>query len=324
MRKQTPGYLHLLQKGELRKRVRLLFSIFSSCKLCPWKCGVDRTKGEKGRCGASNKVKVAKAIPHFGEEPVISGTRGSGTIFFSHCNLKCCYCQNYQISHEGMGKNISVEELSRVMLGLQEKGCHNINLVSAAHYLPLIIKALCLAAKDGLCIPIVYNTNGYEDAQVLRLLDGIIDIYLPDAKYANDTCAMKYSSAKNYSRVNLRAVQEMFRQAGCPVIDSKGIALKGLIVRHLVLPGSLSGTRQVLQKLKKHFGPFISISLMGQYIPCYNAHNFKELSTRTSREEYFQAVEILESLGFENGWTQDWDSLDSGVVPDFTKSDTWN
>ncbi len=322
--KKTPGYLKLFQNGELTKRVGQLRALFSPCRLCPFKCNVDRTKGEKGRCQASSKVKVARALPHFGEEPVISGSKGSGTIFFSHCNLKCCFCQNYQISHEALGQEHSVEELADMMLILQAKGCHNLNLVSGTHFLPLIAQALFLAAAQGLLLPVVYNTNGYEEVEVLRLLEGIVDIYLPDVKYAQDAAAVKYSAAENYTRINLQALQEMFRQAGYLVTGEKGMALKGLIVRHLVLPGRLSGTGQVLKSLKKQFGTRISISLMGQYIPCYQAHRFQEISNRTSEKEYSQALKTLEALGFENGWIQQWESLDRDFFPDFTKSDTWN
>jgi putative pyruvate formate lyase activating enzyme len=320
----TPAYINLLNNGELEKRVERLFEILSSCKLCPWKCGVDRTKGEKGRCNASNTLRASKAVPHFGEEPVLSGFRGSGTIFFSHCNLKCCFCQNYQISQEGLGNDFSVEELSSMMLDLQEQGCHNINLVSPAHYLPYIIKALFLSAKKGLSIPLVYNSNGYDDITTLRLLENIVDIYLPDIKYSDDVHAMNCSSAINYSHVSIRAVQEMFRQVGLLSVDSMGIALKGLIIRHLVLPGGLSGTDKVLKNIRKHFGPLVSISLMGQYRPCYNAYKFEKLKERISREEYFEAVKTFESLGFENGWVQEWENLDREFLPDFSKKDRWS
>ncbi len=321
---KQPGYVHLLQNSELEKRIKQLFEIFSPCRLCPWKCGVNRAKGERGRCNASHRVKVARAIPHFGEEPAISGSRGSGTIFFSHCNLKCCYCQNYQISHEARGEEISARELSSMMLALQDAGCHNINLVSAAHYLPHIISALFQAAQNGLEIPVVYNTNGYEDVLVLQILTGIVDIYLPDAKYAQDEYATMYSSAENYSMINSRAMLEMFRQTGHLVMDSNGIALRGLIVRHLVLPHGISGTTSVLKNLVKLFGPSVSISLMAQYRPCYKAHKFEKLKSGTAGEDYFRAIETLESLGFENGWIQDWETLDASFIPDFTKADTWN
>lgn len=321
---QKPGYFQLLHTGELAKRAEQLFAMLAPCRLCPWQCGVDRTKGAKGRCRAGSTARVAKAVPHFGEEPVISGSRGSGTIFFSHCNLRCCFCQNYQISHEALGEDVTVARLSDMMLGLQEQGCHNINLVSAAQHLPFIVQALNSAAAQGLSCPIVYNSNGYEDVGVLRLLEGIVDVYLPDAKYADDENAQKYSGTKNYVEINMNALDEMFRQAGYVETDEAGIARKGLIVRHLVLPGGLAGTERILETLKKRFGRFLAVSLMGQYTPCYRSEQFPELAAKTTREEYSRAVAAFESLGFENGWTQELETLDGSFVPDFRKKDSWN
>jgi len=320
----APGYLRLLQKGELSKRIKQLYSLFEQCRLCPWTCGVSREKGERGRCRASSRVKIAKALPHFGEEPVISGTRGSGTIFFSNCSLSCCYCQNYQISHGSLGREITVEELSAIMVDLQEKGCHNINLVSASHYMPPIIEALQTAAQHGLSIPIVYNSNGYENTTLLRILDGIIDIYLPDIKYASDMNANKYSSAVHYTRITRDALQEMFQQVGTLVVNDDGLAQKGLIIRHLVLPNGTSGTEQILEQLHCTFGPSVAVSIMGQYIPCFQAHKFPEINIRLSKNEYNKVIDIIESLGFENGWIQDRESLDTNFIPDFNKSDSWN
>jgi len=320
---KKPGYLELLQSGELAGRAGKLCSLLSACRLCPWRCGADRTRGETGRCGAGNTARVAKAVAHFGEEPPVSGTRGSGTIFFSRCNLRCCFCQNYQISHEALGEDVSVEALKHLMLGLQEQGCHNISLVSASHYLPFAIQALLQAAQEGLALPVVYNSNGYEDAEVLSLLEGIINIYLPDAKYGDDGCALKYSGAADYTAVNRRALDEMFRQAGYLELDENGIALRGLIVRHLVLPGGLAGTGAVLTALKQRFGRFLAVSLMGQYSPCFRAAGIPELSTRVSGEDYRAACGLLESLAFENGWVQDPATMDESFLPDFRKKDTW-
>jgi putative pyruvate formate lyase activating enzyme len=267
---------------------------------------------------------MAKAVSHLGEEPAISGTRGSGTIFFSYCNLKCCFCQNFQISQEALGSDVSVEELCDMMLNLQAQGCHNINLVSASHFLPFVVKALWIASGKGLRIPTVYNSNGYEDAEALRMLDGIIDVYLPDVKYADDSCAQKYSGAKNYSNINLKALEEMFRQGGYLEVDEAGIAVKGLIVRHLVLPGRLAETGRILEMLKNRFGHFLAVSLMGQYRPCYHASAFPELCAGISRKEYEEAVGIFEALGFESGWVQEFEGLDGSFVPDFQKRDSWN
>jgi putative pyruvate formate lyase activating enzyme len=324
MAMKPPGYQRLLESGELLSRSEQLRHLFAPCRLCPWQCGVDRPGGERGQCGAGRVVRVAKAMPHFGEEPAISGSCGSGTIFFAHCNLRCCFCQNYQISQQALGVQVSTAELAEMMLRLQAQGCHNINLVSSAHYLPLVVEALCQAAAKGLSIPIVYNSNGYEGLHTLRLLDGIIDIYLPDVKYAQDAPAQTYSAARDYPRINLAAVQEMFAQVGHLTTDGQGLALKGLLVRHLVLPHGLAGTSVTLQRLKELFGPQLFISLMAQYMPCYHAHEFEELRSRITRTEYAEAVDLLEALGLENGWVQDWDSLDASFFPDFSKSDTWN
>jgi putative pyruvate formate lyase activating enzyme len=323
-RDTMPGYHTLLATGELDRRAQALMSLAASCRLCPWHCSVNRLRGERGRCGAGASVRIAKALAHFGEEPVITGTDGSGTVFFAHCNLKCCFCQNWQISHDGLGTDLTVEQLALQLCELQQQGCHNINLVSAAHFMPWVVQALGLAAAGGLRLPVVYNSNGYEDTAMLGLLEGIVDIYLPDAKYGDDGCAARYSAARNYRAINSAALDEMFRQAGYLELDEAGIARKGLIVRHLVLPGGRAGTGAVLEKLKHQFGRFLSVSLMGQYRPCYHSADFPELQTQTSPQEYDAAIAALEDLGFENGWTQRHDALDGSFVPDFRKKDTWS
>jgi putative pyruvate formate lyase activating enzyme len=318
------GYQTLLQTGELEKRAQALLALAASCRLCPWHCGVRRLQGGMGRCGAGSLPRIAKALAHFGEEPPITGANGSGAVFFAHCNLGCCFCQNWQISQEGLGTDMTVEQLAETMCRLEQQGCHNINLVSAAHYMPWIVQALALAAARGLTVPIVYNSNGYEDVDMLRLLEGIIDIYLPDAKYGDNGYAEKYSAARGYAEINNAALEEMFRQAGYLELDAGGHARKGLIVRHLVLPGGLAGTEAVLKRLKHQFGRFLSISLMGQYRPCYSANDFPELQARTTSREYAAAVALLGELGFENGWVQQQDALDGSFVPDFKKKDSWN
>ncbi|MCX5895517.1 MAG: radical SAM protein [Proteobacteria bacterium] len=324
MKKTLPGYKKIFKSGELKKRADAFWKIMSSCTLCPWQCGIDRTKGEKGRCQAPGELKVARAIAHFGEEPVLSGTKGSGTIFFTHCHLHCCFCQNYQISQEGLGETITIEDLARNMLSLQETGCHNINLVSPTHYLPHIVQALCIAAAKGLSLPLVYNSNGYESVETLRLLSGIVDIYLPDAKYGEDALAKKYSRAHEYTRVNEETLLEMYAQVGPLVINDQGLAVRGLIIRHLVLPDDASRTAAVLNKIKNRLGPHVHISLMGQYLPVFEAHTFPEIDRRPSPEEYNYAVESLIALEFENGWLQQQDSIDGEFLPDFEKSDSWN
>ncbi|MCX8044667.1 MAG: radical SAM protein [Desulfobacterota bacterium] len=320
----TPGFVYLWRKRALQRIADKLFSLFSPCRLCPWHCMAERLRGARGRCTAGATVRIAKAIAHYGEEPVISGTRGSGTIFFSHCNLSCCFCQNYQISHEGLGTDISVSKLADMMITLQEQGCHNINLVSPTHYLPFIVAALESAAARGLYLPIVYNSNGYEESAVLQLLDGIIDVYLPDMKYADDTTAARLSGARSYTEINRAAIDEMVRQTGYLNVDDEGIACRGTIIRHLVLPADLSGTERILRTIRNRYGRFAPVSLMAQYRPCYAAERFPELSRRLSPEEYDRAVAVLESLNFEYGWTQDYEMLDDRFVPDFTKKDTWN
>jgi len=319
-----PGYRQLHAAGILRERAELLWKLFSPCRLCPWNCAVDRSRGARGKCQAGRQVTVAKAMAHVGEEPVLSGARGAGTIFFSHCHLACCFCQNYQISQEGRGEELSIEGLAQKMLLLQEAGCHNISLVSPSHFLPHIVQALCLAAANGLCLPLVYNSNGYESLETLRLLSGIVDIYLPDAKYANDALAQKYSRAKNYSSINMAALKEMCAQVGPLVLDEHGIAVRGLIIRHLVLPADIAGTRDVLEKIKSQLGSAVHISLMCQYLPVYKAHELQELRKRTSPEEYARAVKILAALGFENGWVQEHEEIDGKFLPDFEKGDAWN
>ncbi len=320
----SPGYPDLLRRGELQKRAESLMERMNPCRLCPHQCGVDRQKGETGACRAGSTARVAKALPHRGEEPPVSGTRGAGTIFFAHCNLRCCFCQNYQISQVGLGRDVRIPELADMMLGLQEQGCHNISLVSASHYLPFIAEALVIAADKGLRLPLVYNSNGYDDVETLKLLEGIVDVYLPDAKYAADENAEKYSGAKQYSGVNMAALSEMLRQVGHLEMDGNGIARKGLIVRHLVLPRGLSGTENLLHTLKDTGGRFLALSLMAQYSPCYRAADYPELTVRTSRDEYERAVRLMDELGFENGWTQEWEDMDRTFVPDFEKKDSWN
>ena len=324
MLENLPSYLSLYKSGELHKRAEVLQKNLSVCTLCPRNCRVDRNLGEKSACRAATKIRVAKAVPHLGEEPPISGIKGSGAIFFSFCNLNCCFCQNFQISQKNMGQDIPEKELANKMLSLQEKGCHNINLVSASHFIPQIISALCIAVEAGLSLPLVYNSNGYENLWPLKQLEGIVDIYLPDAKYSDDGAAQKYSGVKTYSNTNLLALKEMFRQVGHLKLDKNGFAFKGLIVRHLVLPENLSNTKNILKNLKNTIGTELSISLMSQYRPRYKATKNKALSIPLSEEEYFEAVDFFCALGFENGWVQDWEPYDKSFVPDFEKEDSWN
>jgi putative pyruvate formate lyase activating enzyme len=296
-----PGYLRLEMSGELRRRAQALWTIFENCRLCPRQCGVNRLLGETGVCGASSRVRVAAAHPHFGEEPPLVGLRGSGTIFFSHCNLLCTYCQNWQISHGGEGMPVSDAALGRIMLRLQDVGCHNINLVTPTHSAPNIVQALRTAIPLGLRIPLVYNCGGYEPVEVLRLLDGIVDIYLADCKYADGAVAERYSrGAKGYPEVAAAALAEMHRQVGNLVTDERGIALRGLMIRHLVLPNGLAGTDKFVRMVARTPGPATYVNIMSQYRPEYGALRHPELARRITAEEYRQAIALAHEAGLTN------------------------
>jgi len=317
-------YTDLYVSGALDERIDRLDTLAASCSLCPRVCSVNRNKGERGICRAGDKVTVCKFLPHFGEEPVLTGTNGSGTIFFTFCNLSCQFCQNYQISQEHLGSPMNPAELADSMLRLQEQGCHNINLVSPTHFLPQIVKAVKAATAKGLTLPLVYNTNGYERVEVLKLLDGIIDIYLPDAKYGDDRSAQDFSNAPHYTSYNLSALKEMYRQVGLLKTDDRELAERGIIIRHLVLPYNVARTEQVLMMIREHLGNELHISLMGQYFPTYHASGRVELSRKITREEYQQCRILLEQYGFENGWLQHPDDIQEMFVPDFTRKASWN
>ncbi len=317
-------YTDLFESGELDKRIEILETMAGSCILCPWECKVNRMRGEKGVCQAGSDLTVSKCLPHFGEEPVITGSCGSGTVFCTFCNLKCSFCQNYQISQEHLGSHYSTDKLAETMLSLQKQGCHNINLVSATHFLPQILNALKTAAASGLTLPIVYNSNGYEKSSVLEVLDGIIDIYLPDAKYGDDSWAQRLSKAIRYTHYNRTALIEMYRQVGNLILNREGIAQRGLIIRHLVLPDDCSQTETVLETIKHHLGTEIHISLMAQYFPAYCASHFPPINRKLTANEYHRSLSLLEGLGFENGWCQEPEGIEETFVPDFTKKKSWN
>jgi len=291
---------------ELEHRIEAAYQLLERCRVCPRECGVNRLRDDKiGFCRSGLNAVVASASTHHGEEPPLSGTRGSGTIFLANCNMKCVYCQNYPISQMGNGVEKTPAELACQMLWLQEQGCHNLNLVTPTHFMPQILKAWGLARERGFALPLVYNTSGYESVAALRLLDGIVDIYLPDMRYSDDRTAMLYSVAPHYVEVNRAAVREMFRQVGNLVLDEHDIAKRGLIIRHLVLPGGLSGIEGVMQFLAEEISKDVHISLMSQYFPAYKAKEFKELSRRTTADEYKEACRIMEKYGLENGWVQE-------------------
>ena len=300
-----PAYVRLAESGELAHRAKALYSFFRSCHLCPRRCGINRLKGETGVCGAASRVKVASAHPHFGEETPLVGRHGSGTIFFSHCNLLCTYCQNWPISHGGDGALLSDEGLGRLMLRLQELGCHNINLVTPTHYAPNIVQALRSAVARGLRIPLVYNCGGYEPLDVLALLDGIVDIYLADFKYTDPTMAETYScGARDYPEVAAAAIAEMRHQVGDLTISENGVALRGLMIRHLVLPNNIAGTDQFVRFVAEKLAPSTFVNLMSQYRPEHEAFQRPELCRRVTRQEYSRAVNWAREAGLANASSQ--------------------
>lgn len=296
-----------------------IMRIIAKCELCPRACRVDRGRGEKGYCGISNEILVAHYGPHYGEEPPISGTHGSGNIFFSSCNLRCIYCQNYQISHERVGKRITIDDLVGIFFSLQDRGLHNINLVSPTPYVPFIVQAIESAKGKGLELPFVYNTHAFETVDTLRMLDGLIDIYLPDFKYWNGNIADRLSCAREYPESARLAILEMKRQVGNLVIE-EGIARKGLLVRHLVLPSGLAGTRQILEWIKKELGSDTYISLLAQYNPLHRASDYPMLSRSIRQDEYDKFLDFLEAEGFENVFIQELESADD-YVPDFEQEE---
>jgi putative pyruvate formate lyase activating enzyme len=293
----VPAYRDLVEKGEFATRVEAAYRHLVACDVCPRRCKANRLEGELGVCRTGAKAQVCSYGAHHGEEDPLRGWRGSGTIFFARCNLHCVFCQNYDISQAGSGREVEPEELAVIMLELQAEGCHNINLVSPTHVTPQILAAVAIAAQAGLNLPVVYNSGGYDSLAMLALLDGVIDIYMPDMKYANKIIAQKYSRVRRYPEINRAAMREMQRQVGDLQLDSHGIATRGLLVRHLVLPNNLAGTRQILRFLAEEISPDVYLNLMDQYRPAYRASNYPELNRPISREEYQQAVEMAKKVG---------------------------
>jgi putative pyruvate formate lyase activating enzyme len=293
-----PAYLSLERSGELATRARELYSIYRSCRLCPRQCGVNRLKGETGVCSSTSRPKVYSTHPHFGEERPLVGRHGSGTIFFSNCNLLCIFCQNWEINHRGDGSFVSDETIGRLMFDLQDLGCHNINFVTPTHRVPNIVQGLRSAIRRGLRVPLVYNCGGYEPVEVLKLLDGIVDIYLPDFKYTDGAMAEKYSSgASDYPEVAAAAIEEMHRQVGELVVDENGIALRGLMIRHLVLPHNIAGTDKFVRFVAEKLTPSTYVNIMAQYRPEHQARLYPELSRRLTRSEYQQAIQWAREAG---------------------------
>jgi putative pyruvate formate lyase activating enzyme len=291
-----PAYLPLLDSGELRRRVAVAYEAMRACILCPRACGIDRY-AKPGTCRIGTRAVVASYGPHMGEEDPLRGTRGSGTIFFAGCNLNCTYCQNYDISQRARGREVEPEEIAAMMIDLQERGCHNVNLVSPSHVVAPILAALLVAAQAGLRLPLVYNTGGYDAQDTLTLLDGVVDIYMPDMKYADADVARRFSGIPNYPQVNQAAVREMHRQTGDLTLDERGIARQGLLVRHLVLPEGLAGTPQVARFLAEEISPDTYINIMDQYRPSYRAHEVPPLDRPLTRAEYNEAVEAARQAG---------------------------
>lgn len=293
-------------------------NLLNDCTLCPKNCHVDRSK-TIGFCGANDKLKIARADLHFFEEPPISGTSGSGTIFFSYCNLKCIFCQNYEISTENIGKEITIKKFSDICLNLQKKGALNINLVTPTHYVPLIVDGLKLAKQKGLNIPIVYNTSSYENVSTLKLLDGLIDIYLPDFKYFDDNYAIKYSKANNYKKHASLAIKEMYRQVGNPIFEND-IMKKGVIVRHLVLPGLKEDSKQIISYLYNTYSDNIFISIMNQYTPIKKLI-YEELNHKISNNDYNEIINYAYDLGIRNAFIQEGNTQKKSFIPDFSNQE---
>lgn len=287
------------------------------CKICPHNCNVNRLNGKIGRCKCTDKIKIALASVHNYEEPCISGINGSGTIFFSNCNMNCIYCQNYEISQLGKGKEISIKELADIFINQQEKGVNNINLVTPTMYAFQIIEAIKLAKKNGLIIPIIYNTNGYEKIETLKALQGYIDVYLPDLKYYSNKLSIKYSKVNNYFSVATEAIKEMYRQVGTPKFNEDGIMQRGIIIRHLVLPNHIQNSKNILKWIKENMPQDVYVSIMAQYFPTYKAKEDELLNRKLTKKEYKEIENFLYTLDLKNGYIQELGEHEEEYVPDF-------
>ncbi len=297
--------------------IQELLDIYKSCTLCPRACKVDRTKGETGYCRLPAEIVMDCALAHHGEEPPLSGTGGAGTIFLSSCNLGCIYCQNYQISHSTRGRELTVLQLAQVMLDLQKRGCHNVEPVTPTPQTPLVMEALCMARAQGLTVPFVYNCGGYENPDVIRMLDGMVDIYLPDFKYGRDEDALLFSDAPGYPRFGIASIREMVRQVGDDLVLENDVASHGVIVRHLVLPGRLENSKEALKLLKNEISTGIPISLMSQYTPIGRVKSHPQLGRRITGDEYRQILDFALDMGFENLFVQE--VSDCQLTPDFNR-----
>ncbi len=314
------GYINLYRTGELERRVLRLEARLAECDICPRECGAKRTMGKLGHCNTGRLAPVASVGAHHGEEPALSGSRGSGTVFFGNCNLRCVYCQNYQISQDYETQQRNVMEpvaIAERLLYLQDElGCHNINLVTPSHVVPQIMRTLLEAVPKGLRLPLVYNTSSYDSLATLRELDGVVDIYLADLRYASDELARRYSHARHYVESSRAAIKEMYRQVGDVALDGEGAARKGLIVRHLILPDGIAGSEASLTWLAREVSPTVAVSIMSQYYPTNRACKYRELNRRITPAEYREVAGLAAALGFENGWLQGMDAPES-YRPDF-------
>lgn len=298
----TPSYLKLHEEGVLEERIDRLKEILRDCRLCPRQCRVNRLEGERGYCRAPGDLMVSSAFPHFGEEPPLVGRFGSGTIFLTHCNLRCVFCQNYDISHLGEGERIGPRDLARLMLRLQRQGCHNINFVTPTHYVPQIVEALPMAVEEGLEIPLVYNCGGYESLEVIRLLEGIFDIYMPDVKFMEPEHAQRYCNASDYPEVVKGVLKEMHRQVGDLWIDDEGIARRGLLIRHLVMPNGVADSEEVLRFIAEEISVHSYVNIMDQYRPLFRAHEYPEIARRITYKEYVTAIKAARKYGLYRGF----------------------
>lgn len=327
-KEDVPSYLRLFRTGELVRRVEALEALLERCTVCPRDCLNNRLKDEIAACYSGRLAVVSSYTAHFGEEPALVGTNGAGNIFFGNCNLRCVYCQNYQISqtHKEQIKNqVTHERLAEMMLELEKRGCHNINFVSPTHFVPQMARAVLLAAEQGLSLPIVYNTNAYDSVEVLRLSDGIVDVYLPDLKYAENEAGYEYSKVRNYTDHARRAIAEMYRQMGDELVfGSDGLLKRGLVIRLLVLPNDLAGVRESLEWIKDALSPRVAVSMMAQYYATNRAatdSRYTLLSRRITESEWLRALSALDELGMEEGWMQEYDGASHYYRPDFTDSE---
>ena len=298
----VPSYIALAQQGDLQKRVQVLEDILKDCRLCPRECRTNRLEGEVGYCKADSGLIVSSAFPHFGEESPLVGYHGSGTIFLTHCNLQCIFCQNYDISHLGRGERITSSDMARMMIRLQELGCHNINFVTPTHYVPQIIASLLEAIEHGLRIPIVYNCSGYESLEVIQLLEGIVDIYMPDAKFMDEKYSKEYCNAPDYPGVLKKVLKEMHRQVGDLKMDSRGIAEKGLLIRHLVMPGGVASSEAVLRFIAEEISVHTYVNIMDQYRPEYHACEHVPINRRIMHKEYLEVTQLAKRFQLHRGF----------------------